>query len=144
MADVVTTPDGRRLAYLEVGDPKGPLVLHNHGGPSSRLEARLLADAADGNGLRLVCVDRPGQGQSSPQAITLRGMAVRTTHRPLKCTALQGNSLDIAARHAPSLYRVWVRWVRRNAWPPDPSVGLSTGCGGTQALRREVQQHPLQ
>jgi pimeloyl-ACP methyl ester carboxylesterase len=63
----VTTPDGRQLAYLEVGDPKGPLVLHNHGGPSSRLEARLLADAATKNGLRLVCVDRPGMGQSSAQ-----------------------------------------------------------------------------
>lgn len=67
MAEVVTTPDGRRLAYLEVGDPHGPLVLHNHGGPSSRLEARLLADSAATNGLRLVCVDRPGMGQSSPQ-----------------------------------------------------------------------------
>ncbi len=67
MAEVVTTPDGRQLAYLEVGDPHGPLVLHNHGGPSSRLEARLLADSAAKNGLRLVCVDRPGMGQSSAQ-----------------------------------------------------------------------------
>src|SRR6478735_4578226 len=63
----ITTPDGRTLAYLEVGDPNGPLVLHNHGGPSSRLEAHLLADAASKNGLRLLCVDRPGMGQSSPQ-----------------------------------------------------------------------------
>ena len=63
----VTTPDGRRLSYLEVGDPGGPLVMHNHGGPSSRLEAHLLADAAAENGLRLICVDRPGMGQSSAQ-----------------------------------------------------------------------------
>jgi pimeloyl-ACP methyl ester carboxylesterase len=55
------------LTYLEVGDPNGPLVIHNHGGPSSRLEARLLADPAAKNRLRLVCVDRPGMGQSSPQ-----------------------------------------------------------------------------
>jgi len=67
VASAVTTPDGRQLAYLEVGDPNGPLVLHNHGGPSSRLEARLLADAAEKNGLRLVRVDRPGMGQSSSQ-----------------------------------------------------------------------------
>lgn len=65
----VTTPDGRQLAYIEVGDPDGPLVLHNHGGPSSRLEARLLADAATKNGLRFVGVDRPGMGQSSPQKV---------------------------------------------------------------------------
>jgi len=64
---MLVTKDGRRLAYLEVGDPLGPLILHNHGGPSSRLEARLFADAAKTHGLRLVCVDRPGIGQSSPQ-----------------------------------------------------------------------------
>jgi pimeloyl-ACP methyl ester carboxylesterase len=67
VAEAVTTPDGRRLAYLEVGDPNGRLVLHNHGGPSSRLEARLLTAAAETNGLRLVCVDRPGMGESNPQ-----------------------------------------------------------------------------
>ena len=63
----VTTRDGRTLAYLEVGDPQGPLVIHNHGGPSSRLEARLFAGAASKNRLRLICVDRPGIGQSSRQ-----------------------------------------------------------------------------
>ena len=67
MAGEVVTADGRTLAYLEVGDPNGPLVIHNHGGPSSRLEARLLADAASKNRLRLICVDRPGIGESSPQ-----------------------------------------------------------------------------
>jgi pimeloyl-ACP methyl ester carboxylesterase len=66
-AGTVSTADGRELAYLEVGDPNGPLVLHNHGGPSSRLEVRLLANAAATNGIRLIGVDRPGMGQSSPQ-----------------------------------------------------------------------------
>lgn len=63
----VITPDGRELAYLDVGNPDGPLVIHNHGGPSSRLEAHLFAQFASRNRLRLVCVDRPGIGQSSPQ-----------------------------------------------------------------------------
>jgi len=63
----VTARDGRTLACLEVGDSSGPLVIHNHGGPSSRLEARLFAGAATKNRLRLVCVDRPGIGQSSRQ-----------------------------------------------------------------------------
>jgi len=67
VAEGVATSDGRDLTYLEVGDLDGPLVLHNHGGPSSRLEAHLLADAAAKNRLRLICVDRPGMGQSSPQ-----------------------------------------------------------------------------
>src|SRR5215213_8999719 len=63
----IATNDGRSLAYLEVGDPDGPLVIHNHGGPSSRLEARLFANSASKHRLRLICVDRPGMGQSSPQ-----------------------------------------------------------------------------
>ena len=63
----VATKDGRSLAYAEVGDPRGPLVIHNHGGPSSRLEARLLANSASKNRIRLVCVDRPGMGRSSAQ-----------------------------------------------------------------------------
>ena len=63
----VQTGDGRRLTYLEVGDPDGPLVIHNHGGPSSRLEVRMLTESATKNRLRLVGVDRPGQGQSSAQ-----------------------------------------------------------------------------
>jgi pimeloyl-ACP methyl ester carboxylesterase len=66
-ATVIATQDGRNLAYFEVGDPHGPLVIHNHGGPSSRLEARLFAAAASKNRIRLLCVDRPGLGQSSPQ-----------------------------------------------------------------------------
>ena len=67
VAQELATDDGRRLAYLEVGDPGGPLVIHNHGGPSSRLEARLFAHTASTNRLRLVCVDRPGIGRSSSQ-----------------------------------------------------------------------------
>ncbi|MGL6182182.1 MAG: alpha/beta fold hydrolase, partial [Aestuariivirga sp.] len=67
VARTVTTRDGRSLSCMEVGDPDGALVLHNHGGPSSRLEACLFAEAATRNRLRFVCVDRPGIGQSSPQ-----------------------------------------------------------------------------
>jgi pimeloyl-ACP methyl ester carboxylesterase len=59
--------DGRTITYLEAGDPGGPLVLHNHGGPSSRLEAGLFDAQAKANGLRFVCVDRPGIGGSDPQ-----------------------------------------------------------------------------
>lgn len=64
----VVTLGGRRVAYLQVGDPTGPLVLHNHGGPSCRLEAEVFAEAARGFGLRFVCLDRPGMGGSDPQA----------------------------------------------------------------------------
>lgn len=57
----------RSVVYFQVGDPSGPLVIHNHGGPSSRLEAKVFTPHALELGLRLVCVDRPGQGKSDPQ-----------------------------------------------------------------------------
>lgn len=69
MTSEVRTRDGRRLAYVEVGDSNGPLVIHNHGGPSSRLEVLLLAASAAANGIRLIGVDRPGMGQSSAQKV---------------------------------------------------------------------------
>ena len=67
---------GRVLAYREVGDPHGHVVLHNHGGPSSRLEADLFDSAARTRGLRFISVDRPGIGESDPQpGRTFRGWA---------------------------------------------------------------------
>ncbi|GCE44638.1 Hydrolase, alpha/beta hydrolase fold family [Rhodococcus wratislaviensis] len=57
----------RTITYLEAGDPRGPLVLHNHGGPSSRWEAELFDPYAKANGLRFVCADRPGIGGSDLQ-----------------------------------------------------------------------------
>ncbi|MFD4180626.1 alpha/beta fold hydrolase [Rhodococcus sp. NPDC058514] len=57
----------RTVTYLEAGDPDGPLVLHNHGGPSSRLEAELFDSSAKAAGVRFVCADRPGIGGSDMQ-----------------------------------------------------------------------------
>lgn len=69
----VTAADGRAIAYVEVGDPHSPLVIHNHGGPSSRLEARLFAGSATKHRLRLVCVDRPGMdGPVQPRTVPTR------------------------------------------------------------------------
>lgn len=61
-----TLPDGRMLGCRRVGDPAGAVVLHQHGGPSSRLEVDLMADAALRAGVCLVGIDRPGIGLSTP------------------------------------------------------------------------------
>jgi pimeloyl-ACP methyl ester carboxylesterase len=56
------TADGRRLAYVERGDPDGaPVVLH-HGTPGSRLGTH--PDPAVYRGIRLLAYDRPGYGLS--------------------------------------------------------------------------------
>jgi pimeloyl-ACP methyl ester carboxylesterase len=62
----VQTPDGRTLAVLDTGDPAGRPVLVHMGSPNSRhLYQPNVVDAA-ARGLRLICYDRPGYGDSSP------------------------------------------------------------------------------
>ena len=53
------------LTYLEVGDPTRALVIHNHGGPSSRFEACFFANISIEESLtNYICVDRHRLGQS--------------------------------------------------------------------------------
>ncbi|WP_230487177.1 alpha/beta fold hydrolase [Nocardioides anomalus] len=63
----VAVRDGRRLSFAEFGSPRGEAVVWMHGTPGSRrqipLEARRYADA---HGLRIIGVDRPGIGSSTP------------------------------------------------------------------------------
>jgi pimeloyl-ACP methyl ester carboxylesterase len=59
-------PDGRKLAYCFFGDPAGYPLIYAHGLPGSRLEAGLYHEAARAWGFRLIAVDRPGIGGSSP------------------------------------------------------------------------------
>lgn len=63
----VRLADGRTLAYEDAGDPGGFPVMLMHGFPGSRLEARVTGASAAAAGVRLICPDRPGFGQSDPQ-----------------------------------------------------------------------------
>lgn len=62
----LTLPDGRALGFASLGDPAGRPVLYCHGFPGSRLEPAMLAGLATARGARLIAVDRPGYGLSSP------------------------------------------------------------------------------
>ena len=65
----VPLSDGRRLAYAEFGDPHGHLVLWFHGTPGARRQVPPAGrEAAEQLGLRIVCVERPGVGDSSDHA----------------------------------------------------------------------------
>ncbi|MES9990895.1 MAG: alpha/beta hydrolase [Candidatus Thiodiazotropha sp.] len=66
-ANVVTLPDGRRLAYAEYGDPRGLPTIYCHGFPGSRLEARILDRPALQCKLRVIAPDRNGLGLSDPK-----------------------------------------------------------------------------
>ena len=63
----VAVRDGRRLSFAEYGSPRGAAIVWMHGTPGARrqipLEARAYAQAHD---VRIIGVDRPGIGSSTP------------------------------------------------------------------------------
>ncbi len=59
--------DGRTIGYLRFGKADGPPLFHFHGHGSSRLEVLLMAEKAVALGVRLIALDRPGMGQSTPR-----------------------------------------------------------------------------
>ncbi|KAF0108233.1 MAG: alpha/beta hydrolase [Anaerolineaceae bacterium] len=62
----ITLSDSRTLAYAEYGDPRGKPVFFFHGTPGSRL-FRPPDEVTKKMGVRLICTDRPGYGQSTFQ-----------------------------------------------------------------------------
>ncbi|WP_232679156.1 alpha/beta fold hydrolase [Nocardioides sp. R-C-SC26] len=63
----VAVRDNRRLSFAEYGQPRGRAFVWLHGTPGARrqipIEARAYADA---HGLRIIGIDRPGIGSSTP------------------------------------------------------------------------------
>ncbi|MGZ4437341.1 MAG: alpha/beta fold hydrolase [Nocardioidaceae bacterium] len=64
---VMVLPDGRDLAWMELGAPDGAPVMVFHGTPGSRLQL-VVGDAPSlAQGVRLIVPDRPGYGLSGHQ-----------------------------------------------------------------------------
>lgn len=80
-------PDGRKLGYAEYGAPNGEPILYQHGFPASRVEAAGLHDVASKVGARLIAIDRPGYGWSSPHkegSLLTRAQDVETLAKHLR------------------------------------------------------------
>jgi pimeloyl-ACP methyl ester carboxylesterase len=58
--------DGRTVGFADYGTPRQTAVVWCHGGPGNRFEPSFVADAAGRAGMRLVAIDRPGYGRSTP------------------------------------------------------------------------------
>lgn len=112
-------PDGRTLGYDDVGDPDGVPVLYVHGSPDSRRARHPDDRIAARLGARLVAVDRPGAGLSTPHptgthgsfaddAVALADHLGVTAWRPLAWSAGALGALAIAARHPDRVARVAV------------------------------------
>lgn len=65
-SDTLTLPDGRKLGYAQYGLLTGRPIFYLHGLPGSRLEAAGFDDLGLELGARIIGVDRPGIGWSSP------------------------------------------------------------------------------
>jgi pimeloyl-ACP methyl ester carboxylesterase len=58
---------GRRLGFAEFGSPHGPAIIWMHGTPGARRQIPVEARAyADREGVRIIGIDRPGIGSSTP------------------------------------------------------------------------------
>ena len=64
---VTDLPDGRELAWLELGDVDDPAVFVFHGTPGSRLQVSFDGAAIEAARVRFIAVDRPGYGHSTFQ-----------------------------------------------------------------------------
>jgi pimeloyl-ACP methyl ester carboxylesterase len=64
----IQLPDGRRLGYAEYGEPEGPTVMYFHAAPGSSHIHADMAEKALQHKVRLIVIDRPGYGLSTPKA----------------------------------------------------------------------------
>ncbi len=110
LASTLTLPDGRTLGFDDVGDPAGVPVLYVHGTPDSRRARHPSDDLAASLGVRLVAVDRPGFGLSSPHptgtvgtfaddAIALADHLTISAWRPFAWSGGATYALAVGARH---------------------------------------------
>ena len=66
ISSTITLPDGRKLGYAQYGSQTGrPVILH-HGLACSRLDAAFFHEVGQQLDARIIGVDRPGMGWSSP------------------------------------------------------------------------------
>jgi len=63
----VAVRDQRRLSFAEYGAPRGPAIVWMHGTPGARRQIPFEArQYAEHHGLRIIGIDRPGIGSSTP------------------------------------------------------------------------------
>jgi pimeloyl-ACP methyl ester carboxylesterase len=84
-SSVLTLPDGRKVGFAQYGDPNGKPIICLHGMLGSRLENVLMDTDAKELGARIIGIERPGIGWSSPDP------------RPLKERKVVDHAKDIEA-----------------------------------------------
>ncbi|KAF2664925.1 alpha/beta-hydrolase [Microthyrium microscopicum] len=67
VSSTFTLPDGRKLGYAQYGSPTGKPIIILHGLAASRLDGAYFHEDAKSLNARIIGLDRPGMGLSSPQ-----------------------------------------------------------------------------
>lgn len=102
---VVTLGDGRRIAYAEWGRTDGRPIVLFHGMPGSRL---FCPDEKETEraGVRLITIDRPGYGRSSPHLDGRCSIGPGTTSNGLSWSSWRRARLLAGRAAVPTRWRV--------------------------------------
>lgn len=135
---LLTLPKGGTLAYFEGGDPSGQPVLYQHGWPGSKLQALLAFEAAKATGVRVIAMDRPGLGGSTPAcgetlADVARAQLHLADHLGMERFAILGVSGGAPHAHA----------LVHHAPERVLAVGICCGLPPPEHFRRQAGLHPL-
>lgn len=144
----VTLADGRRLCYREYGDPVGPAILMLRSALASSLVRPQEMEIAAARGVRLVVVERPGCGQSTPDPdLTYESFArdieAFTAATGMENFILAANSSSVplalvaAARLGPRVRRIVLTTARFE--PPLPRKGRP---GMVNYFFSNLRRHP--
>jgi pimeloyl-ACP methyl ester carboxylesterase len=81
ISSTLTLPDGRKLGYAQYGSKTGRPVILLHGLPGSRFDGAFFHEVGLQLDIRIIGVDRPGMGWSSPHPTrTLLDLAKDVEH----------------------------------------------------------------
>ncbi len=137
----ITVADGRTVGFYDYGPEGATPVLWAHGGPGSRMEPAAVAPAAAEAGFRIVGIDRPGYGLSTPRPgrsiadWVLDGLAV-ADHLGIDRFAAVGVSTEVLTR--------W-RWPRAilHASSASSRAARSPTCNGTKGVSSFPGRRPM-
>lgn len=139
-----TLPNGRKIGYAQYGSPTGKPIISLHGILGSRLESALFDADAKHLGARIIALDRPGIGGSSPDPRPLKERRVidhakdveaLAEHLQLEEYAILGTSaggpyaLGCAARSLPTIFSFPYTSSAHNNKPTLKAVAIVTGLG---------------
>lgn len=134
--NLLTLPDGRKLAYAKYGKPDGYPVFYFHAAPSSRLEPLMIGDEAFLQyGLRVIAPDRPGMGESDfqpnrefsdwPKDVVFLADALKV--EKFSILGISGGSPYAAVCAAKIPHRLSTVVIASGTWRIDPDVVKAIG-----------------